>query len=435
VFIVGAGLAGLSAAYHLEAKGCTNLVIVEAEDRPGGWAKTDWTGPWGADRAIHVFYFRSPEMHRWVGELLGGRWREHVKRCVIDSGGIRTPFPYHANLNGRPTEVVIECLRGLWEASLARSKPHEPPVTFADWIALSNGPGVAKHFMDPYNTKMWTVPPSEMGWEWMGDFIPAPEPARIIEGALTESDSRMGLNATFHYAPLGASELASALAARVRPIRYDRRLVEIDARAHVATLDDGTRVRYEALVSTMPLRALAKLLEPLPAAASGAAHRLESIDLVLADVGFVDAEPTDTHWAYLPDSDVLAYRLHVVHALSLEMMPPGCGLYCLEISHSRHRPLPAGVMRAQVVDDLVRTRWLRSADQVRFYRERRFPCSYVLPRVGFQHDAAQVRAHAESFGIHSIGRFGHWKYCNQEDALVDGLRFAESYVHAKQAIS
>src|SRR4051812_27183903 len=115
--------------------------------------------------------------------------------------------------------------------------------------------------------------------------------------------------------------------------------------------------------------------------------RLESTDLVLADVGFRDAEPCDIHWIYLPDPDVLAYRIHVVHALSDELMPRGHGLYCLEISHSRHRPLPAGDLRARVIEDLVRTRWLRDAGQVVFYRERRFPSSYVIPRVGFKQDA------------------------------------------------
>jgi len=425
VLVVGAGLAGLSTAYHLSAGGDDDYLVVEAEDRPGGWAKTDWAGDWGADRAIHVLYFRSPELRDWVRGLLGGQWTEHRKNCVIDSGGVRTPFPFHANLHGRPAKVVSECLLGLWQASLARLSGAPTPVTFADWIALTNGAGVARHFMNPYNTKLWTVPPADMGWDWIGDFIPAPEPVRILEGALRPADSNLGLNSTFFYAPRGASSLAEALAARVGRVRYACSLVELDAGRRIATFNDGTRVRYRTLVSTIPLRTLGRLMAPLPGNADAACRRLEATDLVLADVGFEGTEFDDVHWAYLPDPDVLAYRLHVVHSLSRSLMPKGHGLYCLEISHSRHRPLPAGDLRRRVVDDLVRTRWLRSSRQVRFYRERRFSCAYVIPRVGFAQDSEALRAHARDLDIHSIGRFGEWKYCNQEDALMDGKRMAE----------
>ena len=433
VLIVGAGLAGLSTAYHLSAGGDDDYLVVEAEDRPGGWAKTDWSGPWGADRAIHVLYFRSPELRDWVCDLLDGRWLEHRKHCVIDSAGVRTPFPFHANLHGRPPEVVSECLVGLWQASLARQNGAPKPVSFADWIALTNGAGVARHFMDPYNTKLWTVPPTGMGWDWIGDFLPAPEPARIVQGALQPADSQMGLNSTFYYAPHGASSLAEALAARVGPIRYRCALVSLDPGRRLAVFSDGTKVRYRTLVSTVPLRTLGRLLAPLPSAVDAAWRRLEATDLVLADVGFEGSGFDDVHWAYFPDPDVLAYRLHVVHSLSRSLMPKGHGLYCLEISHSPHRPLPQGSLRRRVVKDLVRTGWLRSSSQVRFYRERRFPCAYVIPRIGFARDAESLRDHARNLDIHSIGRFGEWKYCNQEDALMDGKCMAEQLLRVASA--
>jgi UDP-galactopyranose mutase len=424
VLIVGAGLAGLSAAHHLRRAGQQPVIMVEAEDRPGGYAKTDWSGPWGADRAIHVLYFRSAEMKAWVGEMLGHAWREYAKNAIVDSGGIRTPFPFHANLHGRPADVVQECLAGTWKASLERSVA-ETPVTFADWIEMVHGPGVAKHFMSPYNLKQWTVPPAEMAWDWMGDFIPTPDYARILEGALRPVADTLGLNATFHYAASGASTLPEALAKRVGPIRYETRVIEIQPAEHIAVLDDGTAIRYEQMISSIPLKGLARLLAPLPEPERSAWARLESVDLVLADVGFKDAGPCDVHWAYLPDPDVLAYRLHVVHALSTDLMPPGHGLYCLEISHSRHRPLPNGRLRERVIEDLVRTRWLRSQEQVVFFRERRFKCSYVIHRVGAKQDAARLREHARRFDIHSIGRYGEWRYGNQEDSLVAGKLTAE----------
>jgi protoporphyrinogen oxidase len=426
-------LAGLSAAAHLRMAGVDDVLVVEAQGGPGGWVRTDWDGDYGADRAIHVLYFRDESMRAWVEELLGGDWFFHVKNCLIDSGGVRTPFPYHANLYRRPESIVNECLEGMAAAMRAHTDDAPPPVTFAEWIDRAQGPGVARHFMTPYNTKLWTVPPSQMGCDWMGSYIPKLDYERVVRGAREPATSEVGLNAHFYYARRGGSQLSEALAARAGRVRYGTRLVALDARARRATFDDGSNVNYDALVSTIPLPRLGQLLTDLPPELRASLDRLESTDLVLADVGFADPDVRDVHWVYFPDPDVLPYRLHAVHALTPDMMPPDHGLYCLEISHSKHRPLPPGSIRERVIDDLVRTRWLRSPSQVTFYRERRFSCSYVIPRVGFRADADAVRDHARALGIHSIGRFGEWKYCNQEDALIDGRAVARLLAGASHA--
>jgi protoporphyrinogen oxidase len=294
-----------------------------------------------------------------------------------------------------------------------------PPRTFAEWIDLEQGAGVAKHFMHPYNTKLWTVAPDAMGWDWMADLVPFLGAARDPGGAGHPSGPE-DRDKTFDYPRRGAGDLALALAARICPTRFGTRLVALKPRDHVAVLDDGQVVRYEALVSTIPLTKLGAMLAPLPSLEQGACSRLESVDLLVVDVGFAAPGDSCTPWVYFPDPEVLAYRLHLVHALSRSLMPPGCGLYCLEVSHSPRRPLPAGELRPRLVADLVRTRWLQSPEQVVFYRERRFPCSYVIPRLGSRQDAALLRDYARRWDIHSIGRFGEWKYSCQEDALLDG---------------
>lgn len=423
--LVGAGLTGLSAAYHLEAAGITDYILVEVEDRPGGWAKTDWSGRYGSDRAVHALYFRDPRNEDWARELLGGSWITHNKRCLVDSAGVRTPFPFHANLYGRSAEVLQECLSGLWQASLEQGRPSTTPATFADWIGLNYGAGVAAHFMNPYNSKMWTVAPSEMEWEWTAGFVPTISPDRILAGALAPLESGFGLNATFHYPLGGISDLSDALARRVKPVRYGVALTEVHPAEQVARLSDGSSVGYSSLVSTIPLKTLAGLLRPLPPEVEAARLRLEALDLVLVDIGFRGPASDDVHWVYLPDPDVLPYRLQLVHSFSDALAPPGYGLYCVEIAHSTHRPLPPGSLRDRVIDDLIRTGWLRGHHQVSFYRERRFPCAYVIPRLGCREDAATLHEYLRQWSIWSVGRYGAWKYSNMEEALVDGKRAAE----------
>jgi protoporphyrinogen oxidase len=425
MLIVGAGLTGLSAAYHLEETGSTDYLLIEAEDRPGGWAKTDWSGRFGSDRAVHALYFRDRQIRDWIVKLLGGSLISHQKRCLVDSGGVRTPFPFHANLYGRQVEVVRDCLSGLWEASLQQSKPSSPPTTFEDWISRTYGSGIAKHFMGPYNGKMWTVPPSDMEWQWTADYVPTISPNRILAGALSPLDSAFGLNSTFLYPRRGISELADALARRVKPIRYGVRLQRIIPEERVALLEDGSGIRYSELVSTIPLPRLVDLCQRLPPQMMAARSRLEGLDIVLVDVGFRDPEVDDVHWVYLPDPDVLPYRIQLVHSFSDALMPPGHGMYCAEISHSKHRPLPVGSLRKRVVRDLIQTGWLRTHEQVTFARERRFTSAYAIPRPGYREEVALLQRHLRRQGIYSIGRYGEWKYSSMEDALLDGKRAAQ----------
>ena len=100
--ILGAGLTGLSAAARLDELGERDYLLVEREDRPGGWARPTspaTTAPTG--RGTSCTSGRRRRVAAFE-RLLDGRWIRHTKNCVVDSMGVRTPFPYHANLHGRP---------------------------------------------------------------------------------------------------------------------------------------------------------------------------------------------------------------------------------------------------------------------------------------------------------------------------------------------
>jgi protoporphyrinogen oxidase len=428
--ILGAGLTGLAAAARLEELGESDYLLVEKEDRPGGWATTDWTGEYGADKGVHVLYFRDDGVRRHVEELLGGRWIRHEKRCVVDSGGIRTPFPFHANLHGRPPEVVEECVAGLRIASADQRTP-APPATFLEWILHTYGPGVARHFMVPYNSKMWTVPPESMSADWMGGFIPPVDLERSLEGASSGRDSRVGLNAQFFYPEMGISTLAEEMSSRLHgSIRYGAAATRIAAHEKSIHMGDRSVVSFDTVISTIPLPRAASITDGLSSSAMTASRSLIALDLVLVDIGVRRPRDGGVHWAYLPDADVLAYRINAVHNLTDRMSPSGHGLYIVEIAHSPHRPLPDGSITRRTIADLIRSNWLGSESDVTFVRERRLSCAYALPLIGSARCAASVRRSLEALDIHSIGRYGEWKYANMEDAFIDGRAAADRLIGA-----
>ena len=286
--------------------------------------------------------------------------------------------------------------------------------------------------MVPYNSKMWTVAPDRMAADWMGGFIPPVDLQRSIEGASSARDSRVGLNAEFFYPEVGISTLPEGIASRLHgSIRYGTAATRIAAHEKSIHLGDRSVVSFDTVISTIPLPRAARITDGLSSAAMTAARSLIALDLVLVDIGVRRPRDGGVHWAYLPDADVLAYRINAVHNLTDRMSPPGHGLYIVEIAHSPHRPLPHGSITRRTIADLIRSNWLRSESDVTFVRERHLSCAYALPLIGSAERATSVRRSLEALDIHSIGRYGEWKYSNMEDALIDGRAAADRLIGAR----
>ena len=90
--ILGAGLAGLSTAYHF-GKGCQ---VFEAEDVPGGLLRTREVGGFSFDYTGHLLHLKDPYARGLVAGLMKGNLAEHRRRARIYSKGVMTDYPFQA---------------------------------------------------------------------------------------------------------------------------------------------------------------------------------------------------------------------------------------------------------------------------------------------------------------------------------------------------
>jgi len=111
---------------------------------------------------------------------------------------------------------------------------------FASWIAAKFGPGIARHFMLPYNRKFWRFPLSRMTCGWTRSFVPVPSRGRMLLGARGRDGEFPGYNATFWYPSAGRIDvLPRSMAENCGNILYGRRVVRIDVKRRVAPLRRG----------------------------------------------------------------------------------------------------------------------------------------------------------------------------------------------------
>jgi len=124
ILILGGGLAGMSAAYHL---GDTEHLVVEGASTPGGLCRTREVGGFRFDYTGHLLHLRDERIARLVDALLPDAFDRIERESRIRSHGATLEFPFQANLHGLPREIVAGCVSG-FARSLATPVSEDPAV-------------------------------------------------------------------------------------------------------------------------------------------------------------------------------------------------------------------------------------------------------------------------------------------------------------------
>jgi protoporphyrinogen oxidase len=447
VVILGAGLAGLSAAYHLRR----GYRLVEREARPGGLVRTDERDGFLFDRTGHWLHLRDPRTKRLVADVLPGGVRTHERHAAIYSKGVYTAYPFQANLHGLPPEVVAECLLGFINARArltahdfrpADSRPRKdskpaasrltPRASFKDWILKTFGPGIANHFLLPYNTKIWTLPPERMSSGYAERYIPIPKVEEIVRGSLGLSQEALGYNATFLYPEKGGIEsVPRAIAARLAvPPECGRRPRAISWKTRSVSFDDGTETPYSTLVSSIPLPDFVALLSEPPAEVARAGRNLRATTVTYFNIAARAHGPRRHSWVYYPEPAFPFYRIGSYSTCAPQTVPPGMASFYVEYSHLD--PVDSDQLRENALDDMVRTGLLASRDDVLFVEMRRIHPAYVLYDRAFEPAMRTLLPFLSHAKIIPAGRYGKWEYAAMEDAILDGIAAAERAKRAGQ---
>ncbi len=471
VVVIGAGPTGLSAAYHLG----DDALLLEREGRVGGWCRSVQENGFTFDFAGHIMFSNDPYVHEMYKMLLGDNVHWQNREAWIYSKNVYTRYPFQGALYGLPPEVIKECIVGAIEARFGNLKGVGKPSTnghgngighatngngackpgavsdccadgvmestaplgggageprnFEEFIYKVWGAGIAKHFAIPYNKKLWAVPLSEMETSWLGGRVPLPDLEEMIEGALKPVPKPMGPNARFGY-PLrgGFQALMDGFVPHVRDrLSLNFRVAAVSPSRHTVTLDDGSEVPYEYLISTMPLPVLIRGMgDEAPDEVRQAAAGLRYVSVRCVHIGVGREALTEKHWIYYPE-DTVFHRIFVQGNASPHCNPPGgFGLTC-EITYSPHKPLPCDG------DDLIR-RCIEDCHKVGFFRPEDpvwaavqcdMPHAYVVYDHARPRNVKLIRDWLAERDILLAGRYSEWEYYNSDHAFLAGKKAAE----------
>jgi protoporphyrinogen oxidase len=434
VVILGGGLAGLSTHWHLQNAGYENCFLFEKESRIGGLTRSETVNGFTFDYTGHLLHFKDENIKKLVMELLGDNIHYVARNSWIFSKGVYTRYPFQTNLHGLPFGVIKECIVGFVEAaanghrggtSSAAPKPSSEFQNFEEWIYSTLGPGIAKHFMLPYNEKLWTVPPKELTCEWMGRFVPGTSLEQILDGALSDQSSNIGYNASFGYPLRGGIEaLPRAFGNSLKNVHTGFEVSELDLQTRRVTFRNRQQTDFDVLVSSMPMPTLMKVAGEVPASVQKANELLRFTSVYNVNLG-VDRVVSDKHWVYFPEPEFVFYRVGFAHNFSPHQSPPGCSSIYAEVAYSPWKPIDKRQTVEQVKQDLIRIGILTSRDRLVSQLCLDIPCAYVLYDQLHRQNVGLIRSYLERCGVRTIGRYGSWEYSGMEDAIRQGKTLAE----------
>ena len=424
VVVLGAGPAGLGAAYRLATAG-HHVTVLERNSAPGGLASSFEVAGLRVDHGSHRLHPAcAPEIMALLRELLGPDLQRRPRNGRIRLAGRWVAFPpTPADLARRlPPRVAVGLARDTLTAPFRRTPRAD---TFAEVVRSKLGPTLAERFYFPYVRKIWGEEPEVLA----GELARRRVGARSL-GALVQRLRSRGAAAerrSFYYPRRGYGEiserLADAAAAAGAEIHYRTAVagVEIADDRVCVRADGGVTFEGDQAWSTLPLPLLASLVRPVaPATVTAAAARLEFRAMTLVYLALPRAHLTAFDAHYFPGPEVSFSRVsEPKNYRDSADDPTDRTVLCAEVPCSEGDDIWTASdydLGGMVADGLASVGLaVGPVDEVVV---RRVPKVYPTYRVGFEADFDVVDRWADTSGVLTLGRQGLFAHDNTHHALA-----------------
>lgn len=420
VVIIGAGLAGLGAAWKLREKNL-NVLIFEKESRPGGLCRTENESNFLFDYTGHLLHFKDPCFKEIVFSELKGSLVQNKRNAWIWSKNVYTRYPFQANLFGLPMDVIVDCVYEYSKMHFSEKK--NAYNNYEEWILNNFGEGIANHFMIPYNKKVYRRHPRDLHPDCNGRFVPQSDLKLLLKGALSQDTGDLGYNATFFYPEYNGIEALVKSLSKPFDIHLNERVEMIDVANSTVYTNLGESFHYDFIISSQPLPELIYSLRGDLTNNVDKVKKLKYVSILNINLG-IKGNISEKHWVYVPEEQYAFHRIGFPHNFSINNAPDGCSSIYLEMSYD---PL-IGINKKSVIDqcinDCIKMSLFKN-DDLRVVNVIDIPYGYVVFDHNRQSVVDELQLTLEPMRIYSAGRYGTWIYSSMEDAFMDGYNKAE----------
>jgi protoporphyrinogen oxidase len=440
VVIIGAGPAGLTAAYELAKRGVKPLVL-EQSNIVGGIARTDIYKGYRFDIGGHRFFTKVEAVTKLWYEVMGNDFIKVPRLSRIYYNG--RFFSYPLEIADTLKKLGIgESLRILLSYVKVKVTPNKVEESLQDWVTNRFGQRLFRTFFKTYTEKVWGIPCDKIQADWAAQRIKGLSLRTAVLNALFNVNSTKTLIKEFDYPILGPGMMwerfQQCVEQRGGEVTLNTGVIELkhdQKRVHSITVrQDGVNheISGEHFISSMPVTALVQRLSPpAPAAVIAASKSLSYRDFIIVPIIVNRADLFPDNWIYVHSPEVKVGRIQNFKNWSAAMVPDpsktclGMEYFCSEgdalwnlsdtelLDLATQEIAALGLVKVEEVEDGVVIRQ---------------PKAYPVYDRDYRQHLKVIQDYLATFeNLQTTGRNGMHRYNNQDHSMLTGMLAVRNY--------
>lgn len=419
IVILGSGIAGISAGYHLTKKGLKS-VIFEKNDDWGGLCANFSIDGFRFDKFVHFTFTDDPYI-KGIFESSSPLY-DHPSLCYNYYQGAWLKHPAQNNLAPLPSDEKVKIINDFVSRP---QKAVDEIQNYGEWLRCQFGNYFAENFPFRYTRKYWGLEAKELETKWVGVRIHSPDLEQVLKGSYEVQKDNFYYTNFMRYPKKGGFRSILDKCRDGLDIKLNKEVVRIDAKNKIVYFKDGATQSYDRLISSLPLPEIAKMIDNAPNDVLKAADGLHYTSGYMVSLGFKRPDVAKYLWFYIYDEDILSARVYSPSLKSPDNAPKGCSSLQAEIFFDCKSKIPDKNMVLENTIEKLSAMGLFSKDDI-VVKDIRFE---KYANVTFEHNIYKNREIVLEFlrqnGIESIGRFGLWEYLWTHQAFKSGMEVAK----------
>ena len=445
ILIMGAGPAGLSAAYELFRQG-RRSILLDADSQVGGLSKTLSYKGFLFDIGGHRFFTKVSLVEDMWWEVLGDDFLTcpRLSRIYYSQAFFNYPLKLPNVIAGLGLLETARCALSYFHS---RIRPIFPELDFETWVSNRFGRRLFEIFFRTYTEKVWGMKCTEISADWAAQRIQSLSLGAILKNMLSLPGKKPGpvaktLIETFHYPRLGPG-LMWERTAQIIQSAGSQVLLEtpVDQIFHensrITSVSAGTRVfKASNYISSIPLRTLVERMSPaVPAHVLQASQQLRYRDYLAVCLICNGTKLFPDNWIYIHEPSVHVGRIQNYGNWSAAMVPDpsksclGLEYFCFEGDDLWN--MPDSELLGLAAKEVSQLGLVKEAD-IEDGTVLRVSKAYPVYDATYQQAVAVIRDYIGSIqNLQVVGRNGMHRYNNQDHSMLTGILAARNVLGAK----
>ncbi len=443
--IVGAGPAGLTAAYELAKKG-EESVVIEQADKVGGISRTEIYKGYRFDIGGHRFFTKVGEVQQIWKEILGDEFIQVPRLSRIYYRGKFFDYPLSigstlSNLGVLDSALIIASY--LKSKLKSKVKPGPEAENLEDWVVERFGDRLYRTFFKSYTEKVWGIPCDKIQAEWAAQRIKGLSLKKAVINAAFGSNDTKTLIKEFDYPIYGPGMMwercQEILESQGSPVHMETRVTKVEHDGHrisrvIAQKKNGETLELsgDSFVSSMPVTALARCLDPAPPkrvleAAKGLRYRDFLIVPLVIDLKDIFPD----NWIYIHSPEFKVGRIQNFKNWSAAMVPDASKT-CVGMEYFCNEGDPLWEMSdedliKQAAEEIVGLGLVPDTKYVEDGTVIRQKKAYPVYDGTYRQHLDVIQGYLQQFeNLQTVGRNGMHRYNNQDHSMLTGLLAAKN---------